>query len=145
MHEDWKGSSKIPQTKLVKGGKLSKWKFLPEFSLKNVVKIIISNIIPDLIYISVRTVKKPCMTVRYKWIFIFCTSYCTALTYPDIAMFSVLFHPVLNDMTKIGQSILVYYSYYAILLIFWFPQLFSKGLMFTKTMKLLVHSVLSWN
>lgn len=83
------------------------------------------------------------MTVKYKWISIFCTSYRTALTCPGIAVFSVLFHPVLNDMIKMGQSILVYYSYYAILLTFWFPQLFSKWLM--KTMKLVVQSVLSWN
>lgn len=64
------------------------------------MKIIVINGIPKSIYISVRKVKKPYMTVKYKWVFLFYTSYHTTLTYPGISLFSILFSPLLNDMAK---------------------------------------------
>lgn len=44
------------------------------------------------------------MAAKYKWVFIFYTSYHTALTCPGISVLSILFHPVLNDMTKTYQK-----------------------------------------
>lgn len=99
---------------LAKGWQTFKMVVLTVFSLKTAVKIIISNSIPLLICISVRTVKKPYVTVKYKWIFVFYTRYCTALTCTGIPVLSILFSPVLNDMTKMCQNILFYYCHYSI-------------------------------